>query len=241
MADEHYERTELAELYDLDSPWSVDRDFYLSRAGKERISILDIGCGTGLLANAFAARGHDVTGVDPAAPMLAVARRKPNAGRIEWVQSSAQKYRSDKRFDLIVMTGNAFQVFLTEAEATEALLTMALHLRHSGRIVFETRNPELDWRQRLDADLVLSHNAQTVIEERRFIGMEGGVMHFALRYRFPDRTVSTESRIRFWTRNEIEALALAARLSVTQVMGDWTGKPLDERRSVEMVFEMGPA
>lgn len=50
--------------------------------------VLDLGCGTGGVALACAARGARVTGVDIDAGMLDVARAKPvpEGGRVEWVQ-----------------------------------------------------------------------------------------------------------------------------------------------------------
>jgi hypothetical protein len=47
-------------------------------------------------------------------------------------QSSAQSYKSQRRFDLIVMTGHAFQVLLTDADALAALGTMRGHLKERG-------------------------------------------------------------------------------------------------------------
>jgi 2-polyprenyl-3-methyl-5-hydroxy-6-metoxy-1,4-benzoquinol methylase len=117
MVDNHYDDPRLAEVYDFDSPWSIDREFYLSLAGSSPQNILDLGCGTGLLCDAFAAKGHQVTGVDPSPAMLAVARRKPHGDKIQWMQAQAQaqSYASAKRFDLIIMTGHAFQVLLNDA------------------------------------------------------------------------------------------------------------------------------
>ena len=48
--------------------------------------------------------------------MLAVARGKPNAGLISYVQATAQEFRLEQRFNLIIMTGHAFQVLLTDAD-----------------------------------------------------------------------------------------------------------------------------
>src|SRR5215472_8572385 len=107
-----YQDAQIAEIYDLINPLGEDSNFYLSLAGLHPCSVLDLGCGTGTLCCALAARGHRVTGVDPAEAMLAVAKRKRHAEQVEWVKSSAQSYRSRQRFDLIVMTGHAFQILL---------------------------------------------------------------------------------------------------------------------------------
>lgn len=120
-----------------------DCDFYVSLVGPHACSILDLGCGTCMLCCCLAGRGHRVTGVDPAAAMLVVAKRKRHAEKIEWVESIAQSYRSQRRFDLIFMTGHAFQTLLTDADALATLGTMRAHIKDRGRIVFETRNPNV--------------------------------------------------------------------------------------------------
>lgn len=153
MLDNHYVNPRLAAIYDLDSGWSADRDFYLNLAGPAVMRILDLGCGTGLICNAYAERGHLVTGLDPSATMLAQARQKPWGSRIEWIESRAQNYQSHKKFDLIIMTGHAFQVLLEEEDLEATMATMANHLAAAGKIVFESRNPRIDWAQRWDYEI----------------------------------------------------------------------------------------
>ena len=51
--------------------------------------VIDIGWGTGLLACALARRGYQVTGVDPARAMLAVARNRPDGDRVRWTEGEA--------------------------------------------------------------------------------------------------------------------------------------------------------
>jgi len=48
--------------------------------------VLDLGCGTGRHSVTLARRGARVVGVDPSAGMLAQARAKDAAGRVEWVR-----------------------------------------------------------------------------------------------------------------------------------------------------------
>ena len=122
MPDLHYDDPSLAAIYDITCGWSEDRNFYLALAGNPPKVVLDLGCGTGLLCDAYAARGHDVTGVDPSASMLDIARQKPHGTEVSWVEATAQDYRSDKRFDLIIMTGHAFQVLEDDADIFAALI-----------------------------------------------------------------------------------------------------------------------
>jgi 2-polyprenyl-3-methyl-5-hydroxy-6-metoxy-1,4-benzoquinol methylase len=76
-------------LYDLAYPWSRDDDFFVSVLADEPArDVLDLGCGTGRLAIALSRRGYRVTGVDPAGPSLDVARGKPGADRVTWIEAS---------------------------------------------------------------------------------------------------------------------------------------------------------
>lgn len=94
--DPHYALPQLAQLYDLSCGWSPDRNFYLSLPANPPQRILDLGCGTGLICRHYAAQGHQVTGVDPAAAMLAVARREPNGQQVNWVKASAQHFHLNR-------------------------------------------------------------------------------------------------------------------------------------------------
>lgn len=235
MPDSHYVNSKLAEIYDLDSGWSIDRDFYLSLAGTQRQRILDLGCGTGLLCNAYAAKDHDVTGVDPSPAMLAIGRRKPHGSKIEWVQSLAQSYQSDKLFDLIIMTGHAFQVLLEDMDVLKTLSTMRKHLKPDGFVAFESRNPLIDWEKVWNYDMVIELPAGTVHESRRFLKMEDGRMSFELRYQFPDETLLSASELRFLSREDIDERLTASGLCIEKMMGDWDGTPFNEA-SQEMIF-----
>ena len=236
MLDAHYCTAKLAEIYDFDSPWSLDREFYLALAGSSPQNILDLGCGTGLLCNAFAHAGHNVTGVDPAAEMLAVARRKPHGDKIEWIQSSAQSFRSDKLFDLIIMTGHAFQVLLEDDDVRAGFTSMRRLIKHDGLIAFESRNPAIDWSLQWDYELQLELPGHSVCESRRFLSMSQQRMKFELSYQFPNERLVSQSELRFLTPAEIEQHLQANDLRVEKILGDWDGQPFDETASAEMIF-----
>ncbi len=233
-----YQQAQIAEIYDLVNPRAKDSDFYLSLAGPRPCSVLDLGCGTGALCCAFAERGHQVTGVDPAAAMLAVARRKPHAEQVEWVESSAQSYQAQRRFDLIVMTGHAFQILLTDADALAVLETMRHHLKERGKIAFETRNPRVDWVGEWAArpPLVRRLPGGQLLETLEITGKDGEFVSFQTTYLFPHATLTTSSTLRFPSREHVEALIVRAGLVVREVFGDWDAGPFEAARSREIIF-----
>ncbi|HNB23941.1 MAG TPA: methyltransferase domain-containing protein [Candidatus Melainabacteria bacterium] len=236
MPDNHYENPKLAAIYDSDSGWSVDRDFYLALAGEPPQKILDLGCGTGLLCDAYAALGHDVTGVDPAAAMLEVARSKPHGDKIQWIQSFAQTFNSDGSFDLIIMTGHAFQVLVEDAHIHDVFSVIRKHLKSDGRFVFESRNPFIDWASQWNYSMNLQLPGQTVRESRKFLSLKNGRMQFELKYEFPDETLLSTSELRFSNASEIENQLNSAGLKVHSLLGDWDGAAFNESISEEMIF-----
>ncbi|CAN7282235.1 class I SAM-dependent methyltransferase [Rhizobium sp. LjRoot98] len=235
MPDLHYEEPSLAELYDLDSGWSLDRDFYLALAGKAPQRVLDLGCGTGLLCDAYAALGHVVTGVDPARAMLDIARQKPNGDRIDWVQAAAQHFRSPERFDLIIMTGHAFQVFLDDSDVLAVLATIRQHLAPGGMIAFESRNPAIDWPARWNRDADLAAEGHSIRQSRRVSRMANRRIAFDTHYELPGRTLVSSSELLFLSRTEIEDHLTASGLRAEAVYGGWLSEPFDEAVSEEII------
>ncbi len=235
--DRHYKHEKLTAIYDFDSGWSPDRQFYLELANAPKMDILDIGCGTGLLANEYAARGHIVTGVDPAESMLQVAREKFYGDEIEWVQSFAQDIDLEDTFDLIVMTGHAFQVLQTDDDVIDTFRTVYEHLKLDGLFVFESRNPAIDWEKSWNYDLEIELPTDDVVKEsRRFVSMEDNKLSFELRYQFDAELLISNSTLRFWTELEIRNHLESTQLRAEKILGDWTGNPFNEADSEEMIF-----
>jgi SAM-dependent methyltransferase len=148
VADAIFEDRRLAEIYDPLDPDRRDLDAYVALVDEFRaLSVLDIVCGTGTLACLWAQRGKEVTAVDPAAASIDVARRKPYADRVHWVVGDAAAL-PPTQVDLVSMTGNVAQVFLT-TEAWAATLKAAHGaLRPGGLLVFEVRDPAKQaWRE----------------------------------------------------------------------------------------------
>ncbi len=129
----------LAELYDAFCAGRPDFGFYLPLVMSAE-SVLDVGCGTGELLRLAREAGHTgrLCGLDPAYAMLDQARKRPD---VEWVLGDLSSVEWRREFDLVVMTGHAFQVQVEDEELRESLASMRSSLAEDGRLVFETRNP----------------------------------------------------------------------------------------------------
>jgi SAM-dependent methyltransferase len=96
-------------------------------------AVVDVGCGTGTLAIALAARGARVTGVDGDAEVLAIARGKAGAEAVDWREGRAGALPvGDASADRVVMS---LLLHHLDAEAKRAALAAAGRaLRPGGRL-----------------------------------------------------------------------------------------------------------
>ena len=223
---DHYIDPRLVDLYDLDNPRGADTDFYLRLAKDLNArSIIDLGCGTGTLAIELAERGFHVTGIDPSASMLAVARRKPGADRVCWLEGDASALGSNVA-SLVLMTGNVAQVFLEDADWEDVLRRIYIALRPGGHLAFETRNPEVraweGWTRattytEMDTphgplecwmDITRSDNGRVLIEGHNVFKATG-------------EDIVAQEELRFRSYAEVQSSLMQAGFNVEQVYGSW--------------------
>ncbi|MHB8505777.1 MAG: class I SAM-dependent methyltransferase, partial [Acidimicrobiales bacterium] len=141
MVDALFAVPRLAEVYDALDPDRRDLDAYAAIVEELGAStILDVGCGTGTFACLLARRGKRVVGVDPAAASIDVARRKPGGDGVRWLVGDATSL-PPLHVDLVTMTANVAQVFVTDEQWAATLGAIPAVLNPGGRLVFETRDP----------------------------------------------------------------------------------------------------
>src|SRR5438034_2428288 len=127
-----------------------DIDFYRRLAGETGGPILDVGCGTGRVATALVADGHEVVGIDLSAPMLRLAEQRGGAlsadaaARLSFHLADMTTLDLGRDFALIVAPARVFQFMLTSAAQREALAALRTHLRPNGRLVLDLFDPLLD-------------------------------------------------------------------------------------------------
>ena len=226
---DHYNQPELAVLYDDENGWDTSADFYRDLALRNGAkTLLDLGCGTGTVTRGIvAAIDGSAVGVDPAQPMLDVARSKTKAGAVEWICADALTLRLDRKFDLIIMTGHAFQAFLTEADQIALFRTVAAHLAPDGRFAFDSRNPAAkEWLEWVPAQS--SRVQETVaygpVEIWNDVRMNpDGILDVEEHYRIlsSGKRLRADFRLRFSPPEELWDGMMAAGLAVEHCYGDW--------------------
>jgi ubiquinone/menaquinone biosynthesis C-methylase UbiE len=136
-----YRDADLVELYDLDNPDGEAQAYYRALADDVNArSIIDLGCGTGLLTRSFARAGRTVIGVDPSATMLNYARRQAGSENVTWIHGDASVLPQDGTADLAVCTGDAI-LHISPDELPPTLASLAGVLRHGATLSFASRNP----------------------------------------------------------------------------------------------------
>ena len=230
-ADRLYGDPDLAQFYDLENGWAEDLD-YCSALADGCASVLDLGCGTGMFAASLAERaGRAVIGVDPAAAMLDIASKRPGGERVRWIREDARTVRLGRRFDLVVLTGHAFQVFLTDEDRAAVLRTIATHLAPEGRFIFDSRNPEFgQWRAWTpdNSKRHIDHPAlgRVLAWNDASCDPATGIVTYGTFYKLADgRLYSSQSKIAFPSQERLVSLIDAAGLTVERWLGDWSGTP----------------
>jgi len=226
-----YDDPALAGFYDLENHWGEDFDLIraMTRPG---LRVLDLGCGTGLLGAGLALAGCIVTGVDPAAAMLDIARRRAGGDGVSWRAGDARAIRLGRTFDLVVLTGHAFQVFLTEDERRAVLATIAAHLAQGGRFIFDSRNPlREEWREWTPeaSRREIVHPDFGRVRAWNDVARDDatGIVTYETVYEVEatGRRHGARSRLSFPGRGELERLIAGAGLIVDRWLGNWSGAP----------------
>jgi ubiquinone/menaquinone biosynthesis C-methylase UbiE len=232
--DHQFAVASLAELYDLFSPFEPRGDFgfYLPLVMSAR-AVLDVGCGTGALLHRARQNGHtgQLSGLDPAVGMLAQARKRAD---IEWVLGDLASVAWDQEFDLVVMSGHAFQVFVEDDDLRVALAAIRRALTPNGRFAFETRNPLVraceHWIPNNAVEVTDAAGAVVRMETQVQTPVEGDVVRFSATYTSPslDGPQVSWSTLRFLDPQALSAFLSDAGLAIAQQFGDWNRQPLTD-------------
>jgi SAM-dependent methyltransferase len=151
---EYYSENALSVRF-FDATTSIDRhvsgdvDFYADCLHSPAQHVLEIGCGTGRVAIALAARGHLVIGIDNSEPMLRRARM--NCRKLPPTQlKNVQFLRYDMvtldlpvRFNLVIVPYYTFNHLKERTLRARCLATIAKHLLPGACAIIHAASPEM--------------------------------------------------------------------------------------------------
>ena len=237
--DQHYIDPRVTAIYDTECAGRDDIEFYLVLARELHAhNVIDLACGTGVLAVDLAAQGASVVGVDPAGAMLDVARGRPGGDQVRWINGDSSAMPEGEA-DLVVMTGHAAQVFLTDDDWTAVLNDCAKALRPGGFLAFETRNPSArGWSTWNRTDSYGTYDGPERFESWVEVTDERpGFVDFLGHTVFASDGVDvvSTSTLRFRTQEEVANGLSAAGFSVRTVYGDWDRGPVADN-ALELIF-----
>lgn len=220
---------------------------YLTKlALEQRGAVLDLCCGTGIVTIPLAETGLEVVGVDISPEMLEQAKAKAkNSTNPTFYLQDALEFISAQRFGLTLMTGNAFQAFLSEEHVKALLAKVYEHLEPGGVFIFDTRLPEgydftLDddfklWSEYKDA----SGNPARFLAKQAAFDAEHGLLRYEMQDVFADGTVKPSSEsLKFTPLTTLLAWVRASGFKVVGQYQNWHLEPL-QAGSAAIVLELG--
>lgn len=234
MVDGQFSDVRLASLYDLFCPSERRGDFgfYLPMVMSVG-AVLDVGCGTGALLHWARDSGHTgrLCGLDPAVGMLEQTRARSD---IEWILGDVASVGWDREFDLVVMSGHAFQVFVEDDNLRASLAAIRSALVDDGRFAFETRNPTVRewerWTPSQPAEVTDADGAVVRMAHEVEAPVDGDVVRFMATFTSPrwDEPLQSRSTLRFLDVDSLSLFLSDAGLVIEEQFGDWDRHPLTE-------------
>ncbi|WP_112480361.1 class I SAM-dependent methyltransferase [Vibrio variabilis] len=187
---------------------------------------LDVCCGTGILAIEMSNWLDCVVGIDISKPMLDHARLKSAHSNIKFIQADATDFALDVDFDLVVMTGNAFQAFLTDDDCLAMLNSIRCHMKAESLFVFDTRLRGLsraDSSTYRDSYLTSEgEQVQVMGVQRAHESIENTVIYDIQRNYEHSETRRTTIELRYRCIEEIRNCLAMAGLELVEIYSDWS-------------------
>ncbi len=235
-----FDNPKLTRIYDSFNALTQDEVFWLNKIKELGVqSIIDFGCGTGLLTCKLAERGYETVGIEPAQAMMSLAKQKPCADKVKWLLGSSERLEGQKS-DLVIMTSHVAQFFLDDEKWHELLRQIHTTLNPGGYIFFDSKNPlSKPWEKWSEAETKQIKSTPEGDVEFWIDNpiVDGNQVEYELHYLFlkdGDRLVS-KNRLIYRSKSELAENLKAAGFKVEKIHGDWGGSDFKESDS-EMIF-----
>jgi SAM-dependent methyltransferase len=239
-----------ARYYEVEYQAKNDQLFLRSLVTDRVRAILEIPCGTGRSLGWLAETGREIVLADLEPEMVRRAQERVRqlgvTGRVRCVVADLRTIHLGRRFDLVLVPQEAFQLLSGTVDAVAALSQLRRHLRPGGTLVVDLHSFAADPHAEPDAALDYFDPGQpdgVMIPEwtrpvadgqltrQRTQWQRGSTVRIGYSYtlRGPDGTAAdswqSEVVLRRYRLPEFSALATRAGLRVRQVLRNYAGHP----------------
>ena len=143
--------------------------------------------------------------------------------------------RLGQSFDLVLLTGHAFQCFLTAVDQLAVLHTIAAHLAPMGQFIFDSRNPNarewLEWTQERSFHTIIHPRLGPVRAWHDTVwNSSTGVATYQTHYSavYTGKNLTSRSDIAFPAKDDLQMMLAESGLRAERWLGDWTGSSYSE-------------
>ena len=123
------------EMYQHIFDYDKEFGFYDTKLkGYKCSNILEVGCGSGMLARRFLKAGYKYTGLDLSGEMLDIARSEVREGL--FLQGDMRKLSFDKQFDSVLITGRSLAYVIDNKGIVDTFNGIHQSLKENGLFIF---------------------------------------------------------------------------------------------------------
>lgn len=132
--------SDLAEIYDqlYRKTFNYDQDAELVDSILKKYQIkdlLELGCGSGHLAQLLFEKGYTITGIDLYEEMLQIARQR--LPEVKFLQQDIRHLTLERKFDAIIAMGRTFTYMTTNEDVEQSIHSIAACLNPGGIFLFD--------------------------------------------------------------------------------------------------------
>ena len=202
--------------------------------------ILEVGCGSGMLARRFLANGYDYLGLDLHNEMLEIARREVHSDR--FIQCDMRNLSFDRQFDAILITGRSIAYVIENQGILDTLNGVHKSLKDNGLFVFGVFDAKQIFDNFNDFEQNIGHNGKMI---RRISHLEknlatGWTYDWFAKYIIEKDNEISEfndiTTLRAFTRDEIAIFMKLADFDIEEITDERKAFTIIARKSSKKMF-----
>lgn len=206
-------------VFDYDKEFS----FYDSILKKNNCKkMLEVGCGSGMLARRFLKNGYDYIGLDSSNEMLDIARAEVKS--VSFIQCDMRNLSFDKQFESVLITGRSIAYIIDNLDIIITLSGIHNSLKDNGLLVFDAFEANGIFDNFNDFEQNIEHNNKKIrrISKLKKNLKTGWTYDWYAKYIIESDGIVTEfddlTTLRAFTKDEIQLFLKLADFRVKEII-----------------------